>query len=244
MKEQLQLLERLQKIDNRIDHHARGLTRLPLEIQEIARNLVVMRREISEAREKVATLEKDLRKKEQDLAVEQEKIKRSERRLLGIKNQKEYNALSREIKLGKKVASEIEDASLGLMTEIEGIKKTLERKEKEYEGYEKSLLEKKAESEKVSAEANKALASLNAEREGIAQAIERDFLKRYQKVKEARGQAIAEMQNNSCTGCHIAIPPQLSIRVLKQEEMIICPNCNRILYVKPENIPEFNKIDA
>ena len=158
MKEQLQLLERLQEIDDRIDSYTRDLTRLPLEIQDIARNLVVMRREMSEARDKTAVLEKDLRKKEQDLAVEQEKIKRSERRLLGIKNQKEYNALSREIKLGKKVASEIEDASLGLMTEIEGLKKTLDRKEKEYELSEKTLLEKKAENETVTAEANKALA--------------------------------------------------------------------------------------
>jgi uncharacterized protein len=244
LKEQLQLLERLQEIDNIIDVHTRDLTRLPLEIQEIARSLVVMRREIAEAREKSAALEKELRKKEQDLAVEQEKIKRSERRLLGIKNQKEYNALAREIKLGKKVASEIEDASLGLMTEIESLKKSLDRKDKEYAGSEKSLLEKKAESEKITGEANKALGTLNVEKEKIAAAIERDFLKRYQKVKEVRGQAVAELQNNSCGACHIAIPPQLSIRVLKQEEMITCPNCHRILYVKPENIPEFNKMDA
>ena len=85
---------------------------------------------------------------------------------------------------------------------------------------------------------------MNAERENITPKIESDFLKRYQKVKEVRGQAIAELQNNSCGRCHIAIPPQLSIRVLKQEEMITCPNCHRILYVKPENIPEFNKMDV
>jgi len=215
-----------------------------MEIQEIARNLVTIRREISESGSKSEAIEKELRRKEQELATEQEKIKRSERRLLGIKNQKEYNALSREVKLGKKVASEIEDAILEFMTELEGIKKVLERKEREYKEFESSLLTKKAEAEELTAQANAALSALKAEKEGIVSELDRDFIKRYEIVKKARGSAVAEMLGGTCTACHMAVPPQLNIRILKQEEMITCPNCHRILYVKPENIPEFNKIDS
>jgi len=244
LKNQLALLEQLQEIDMQIDRYQSDLDRLPLEVQEIARQLVVLRREVSEAKEKADVLEKDLRKKEQDLAVEQEKIKRSERRLLGIKNQKEYNALSREVKLGKKVVSELEDLTLFFMTELESLKKTIDRKETEYQQYEKSLLDKKAEAEKVTKEATAVLAKLTSKREQISKAIDKDFLKRYHTVKKVRGTAIAEMQNGICTACHMAIPPQLNIRVLKQEEMIICPTCHRILYVKPENIPEYNKLGA
>ncbi len=220
------------------------MSRFPLEIQEIARSLVVLRREASEARDKIAALEKQYHRKELDLATEQEKIKKSERRLLSIKNQKEYNALSREVKLGKKVAGEIEDSILTLMAEIESLKKTLDKKENEYQESEQSLLAKKDQSEAVTKEAKSALVGLNTEKEGIASSLDRDFLKRYQIVKKARGTALAELQNGSCTGCHIAIPPQLNIRLLKQEEMITCPNCNRILYVKPENIPVLNKLDS
>jgi len=244
LKNQLALLEQLQQIDLQIDRYQSDLDRFPLEVQEIARQLVVLRREISEAKERADVLEKDLRKKEQDLAVEQEKIKRSERRLLGIKNQKEYNALSREVKLGKKVVGELEDLSLASMTELESLKRTTDRKETEYQQFEKSLLEKKAEAEAVMKEATNALVDLISKREEISQAIDRDFLKRYQTVKKVRGNAIAEIRNGICTACHMAIPPQLNIRVLKQEEMIICPTCHRILYVKPENLPEYNKLGA
>jgi len=244
LKNQLALLEQLQQIDLQIDRYQSDLDRFPLEVQEIARQLVVLRREISEAKERADVLEKDLRKKEQDLAVEQEKIKRSERRLLGIKNQKEYNALSREVKLGKKVVGELEDLTLASMTELESLKRTTDRKETEYQQFEKSLLEKKAEAEAVMKEATNALVDLTSKREEISQAIDRDFLKRYQTVKKVRGNAIAEIRNGICTACHMAIPPQLNIRVLKQEEMIICPTCHRILYVKPENLPEYNKLGA
>jgi len=244
LKEQLELLEKLQEIDTQIDYHERDLARLPVEVQEIARNLVVIRREISEKRDKLQTTEDALRKREQDLAAEQEKIKRSERRLLGIKNQKEYNALSKEVKLGKRVASEIEEIILGFMAEIETLKKSLEHKDADYSGFEKSLLDKKTEAESIGAGARKALTTLNFEKERVSDAIEGDFLKRYHTVKKVRGNAVAEMLNGICNACHMAVPPQLNIRVLKQEEMIICPNCHRILYVKPENIPEYNKLDS
>lgn len=244
MKEQIRLLEQLQEIDKQIFQYEQELERYPQEVQEIARSLVTTRREISEGRERLGVLEKDLRKKEQDLAIEQEKIKKSERRLLGIKNQKEYNALSREIKLGKKVAGELEDLILGLMSAVEGLKTSLEKKDQEYEENEKRLLEKKAEAETVTADAGNALTLLNLEKAKISEAIDRDFLKRYETVRKARGTAIAELLNGSCAACHMAVPPQLNIRVLKQEEMIVCPNCLRILYVKAENVPEANSIDS
>lgn len=243
MKDQLQYLTRLQEIDEKIDFHARDLARLPQEVQEIARNLVTLRREISEHKERLAAIEKELRAKERDLETEQDKIKRSERRLLGIKNQKEYNALSRQVKLGKKVAGEIEDAILAFMTETESIRKTLEKKETDYAGYEQSLLEKKAEEEKVTKAAQTALEALNAERAEVAEFVDRDYFKKYQTVRKVLGKALAEINSGTCSECHMAVPPQLNIRILKQEEIISCPNCQRILYVKPENIPAFNKID-
>lgn len=243
MKDQLQYLTRLQEIDEKIDVYQRDLARLPQELQEIARNLVTLRREISEHKERLAGIEKELRGKERDLETEQDKIKRSERRLLNIKNQKEYNALSRQVKLGKKVAGEIEDAVLGFMAEMEGIRKALEKKEKEYAAYEQDLHEKKAEEQMVSKSAHAALENLNAERTAVAEHVDRDYFKKYQTVRKALGKALAEMNNGSCSECNMAVPPQLNIRILKQEEIIICPNCQRILYVKPENIPAFNKID-
>jgi hypothetical protein len=244
LKEQIRLLEELQEIDSQMDVHEGDISRLPLEIQEIAKNLVVLRRDISDADAKSSSVEKELRKREQELVLEQEKIKRSERRLLSIKNQKEYNALSREVKLGKKVAAEIEEAILEFMGELETVKKTKERKEKEYADCEAALLAKKTEAEQITAKAEAALVSLKAERGKVIAQVDSDFLKKYGTLKKARGKAVAEMQSGTCTGCNMAIPPQLNIRVLKQEEMITCPNCHRILYVKPENIPEFNKIDS
>jgi uncharacterized protein len=244
LREQLMLLEQLQEIDAQIGRWEQDLARLPQETQEVARTLVVLRREITESQERLSVVEQDLKKKEQDLATEQEKIKRSERRLLGIKNQKECNALSREVKLGKKVVSEIEESLMGSMAEAESLRTGLDRRQKEYDTLEKTLLEKKSEAQSTSVEAEAALAELNAEKENLVKSIDRDYLKRYEIVRKARGYALAEVHNSSCSGCHMTIPAQLAITVLKQEELVVCPNCLRMLYVKPENIPEYNKLDS
>ncbi len=243
MKEQILLLAKLRDIDREIDVHEGNLTRLPLEVQDIARNLVSIRREVSEERERLAGVEKELRSKEADLATEQEKIKRSEKRLLGIKNQKEYNALNREVKLGKKVTGELEETILALMTEVESLKKSIEKKDAEYAGFEKELLEKKAEAEQITTASQEALIGLQSRKDVIADRIDSEFLKRYNIIKKARGDAVVELLNGSCAGCHMALPAQLVIRILKQEEMIICPNCLRMIYVEPQNIPVSNKIE-
>jgi predicted nucleic acid-binding Zn-ribbon protein len=244
LKDQLLLLHELQEIDSQIDRFEMDLARMPSEVQNIARNLVTLRREISEYQERLESVGKELRRKEQDLATEQEKIKRSERRLLGIRNQKEHNALSREVKLGKKVVGEIEDSILELMTETDSLKALVEKRQREYAQFEKDLLEKKAEAQVVESTATSALSLLNLQKGKLTDALDRDFLRRYETIKKVRGYAVAELKNGACSACNMTIPPQVNIKVLKQQEMITCPSCHRILYVKPENIPEYNKLEA
>ena len=98
-------------------------------------------------------------------------------------------------------------------------------------------MDKKAESEKILSQAAKALESLKIEQQELAENVTKEYYKRYTMVRKLRGDAVVELINGSCNGCHIAIPPQLGLRILRQQEFILCPNCHRILYVKPENIP-------
>lgn len=242
MKDLLLKLLELQEIDIQIDHFQQDIDRMPTELQEMAKSMVALRHEIDEALSQNGIIEKELRAKESDIAVEQEKIKKSERRLLSIKNLKEHDALSREIKLGKKVAGEIEETILELINQSEDLKKSAEKKQSELNNLETTIVQKKQETEKLLKTAKDSVEALTQQKDKIVVDIDQEYLKRYQIVKKARGNALAEMINGSCTGCYLSVPPQLNIRVLKQQEFLACPNCMRILYVKQENIPENNKM--
>ncbi len=46
------------------------------------------------------------------------------------------------------------------------------------------------------------------------------------------GVAVAEARNGSCSACFIALRPQVMAQIRRGEEIIICDNCNRILYYR------------
>ncbi|MCA1557572.1 MAG: C4-type zinc ribbon domain-containing protein, partial [Acidobacteria bacterium] len=55
------------------------------------------------------------------------------------------------------------------------------------------------------------------------------------------GVALAEARNNSCSACFMALRPQVMAEVRRGEEIIICENCNRILYYVPADAAQQNK---
>jgi hypothetical protein len=58
-------------------------------------------------------------------------------------------------------------------------------------------------------------------------------LSQYQRLLGTKaGIAIAEARGESCSGCYMSIPPQVYVNVKKNESIITCPNCGRILYFK------------
>jgi hypothetical protein len=243
LKNQLALLAELQAIDSQIDKHENDLAKFPAEAQEIARKLVTVRRELDEAESELKTIQETQKKKEAELATEQEKIKRTEKKLLNIKNQKEYNALTREVKLGKKVEGELEEALLELMNRSEALNKEIEKKTRIRDELESGLDQKRAEAKKAASDAESELTKLNESKAELSKDIKTQYLKRYGTIKQVRGTAIAEVHDGTCNACHMSVPPQLAIKVFKQEELIICPNCQRMLYVREENIPEYNKME-
>jgi len=64
------------------------------------------------------------------------------------------------------------------------------------------------------------------------------FAKYEQLLKGRRGVAIARMEGELCTACHIAMRPAVAARVRKNEELLTCDNCQRILYYVPPAAPE------
>jgi hypothetical protein len=54
------------------------------------------------------------------------------------------------------------------------------------------------------------------------------------------GLAVVEIRGGTCQGCHMNIPPQLFNLIQRNEQVIPCPNCQRILHWRPERAEEAN----
>jgi len=231
LKEQLELLWELQKIDLELENIKEERERYPKEIKKLDERQNIEKERVQKEKERVESLEKTRRQKEGLLNVEQEKIKKAERRMSEVKTNKEYQALLSEIDMIKGTNSRIEEEVLQVLDEIDELKKDLFKREKEVgitlekiEGERKKIQEKMALDERVWNE--------QMERRGVlSKQIESKLFKLYNTLKDKRGGVgVVNVKNETCQGCFVNVPPQMFIEVQKNNALIRCPHCNRILY--------------
>ena len=231
LREQLKLLWELQKIDLELKGIKEEKDRYPKEIKKLDEKQKIEKERIQKEREKIESLEKTRRQKEGHLNTEQEKIKRAEGRMSEVKTNKEYQALLSEIDTIKEANSRIEEEILQVMDEIDELKKDFSKREKEMgstlekiEGERKKLQEKTAQGEKAWSERVE-------RRELLSKQIESKLVKLYNTLKEKRqGVGVVSVKNETCQGCFLNVPPQVFIEVQKNNALVRCPHCNRILY--------------
>jgi predicted nucleic acid-binding Zn-ribbon protein len=87
------------------------------------------------------------------------------------------------------------------------------------------------------------LAARRQERERLMEALPKQLSATYKRISTRirDGVAVAEARNGSCSACFMALRPQVMAEVRRGEEIIMCDNCNRILYYVPQDSAQQNK---
>ena len=231
MKKQLQLLWKLQTVEQQIEEAQRKQGAYPLELERLQALLKAQEEQQEEEKRRIEELEKERIAMEGELELENERIKRSQLKLLEIKTNKEYQALLKEIEMGKEHNSQREEEIIRMLDEIDQLKtdyaSSTERVRKEKKEIEEETAQVKGQMAKVEQD----ISHWHQTKEEILKETDPDLLKRYNTLKEKRnGIAVVLVKNEGCQGCFVNIPPQMYNEVQKNKEIILCPNCHRILY--------------
>ena len=174
-----------------------------------------------------------------ELKKHEEQIKKYTTQMYEVKTNKEYTALKVEIDKGKTESLKIEDQILQLMMKEDELKGALGRRTTE-------LAEMSVRREQLEEEVNSQLAQANVERATLAQQrTERSgklavsLLRRYEQIRSARGGSplalVVEAPGGRaivCGECHMIVRPQVIVEIAKQEELVACESCGRILHLE------------
>jgi predicted nucleic acid-binding Zn-ribbon protein len=231
VKAQLQLLWKLQTLEGQLAEAQQEKESYPVTLERLQSFLKEQEEQKERAKKEIEELEKERVKMEGELAIETEKLKRSQLKLLEIKTNKEYLALLHEIEGGKERNSQREEEIIKLLEEID-------QRKADYVSTAEKIKQERAAIEDEQAKVKNQMAKVEQDivrwqqtRQEILQQLAPEHLKRYTMLKERRnGIAVVLVKNEGCQGCFVNIPPQLYNEVQKYEEIILCPNCNRILY--------------
>lgn len=235
MQKNLALLEELQRMDLRVDGHNAAKLKLQEEMAALDAKIAEASAVKAEREEAVAALEEEKRSLEENLVTESDNIVRSEARLKEIKTQKEYQAVSKEITAARKLKAELEDQVLQRITRIDELKAEIAGLEDGFMEMEKGIEAEKGERQSKIDELERVNAGDLVEREKVAKGLPASSVKRYEALRERRqGLAVVEARDGSCLGCNMNLPPQIYNNLYKQIELITCPHCQRVLFLRDQ----------
>jgi predicted nucleic acid-binding Zn-ribbon protein len=186
-------------------------------------------------------LESEKKAKEAEIQQTTEMIKRWDARLKEAKSGREYQAFMREINGAKRDISEIENAVLKIMEELDKIDSTRNDEKHKIEEIGQRLQQTAEPSKTRISLLAKRIQELEVQKNAIAKNITPSMLSMYEQIKKQRQTAIVGVKKSICQGCHVNIHPQLFNEVIMNSKIILCPHCQRILYYVEDTAVEEQK---
>ena len=231
MQEPLQLLIELQEIERKIKILAEDKARAPKEIASLEEKKREAEARLEDKKivlESTKKLRRDLEREVEDL--EGRKAK-SKQKLLEVKSNKEYQATLKEIEdIGELVRGR-EDQIIEQMESADELDSQIKEHQLSVAEAIKKLEEEGAQLERDAEKADSLIMSLGEQKEQLKPKIPVDLLQKYQFLRDNRGGvALAPVNRGTCGVCHMNLPPQTFIDLQKNETMMNCPNCQRIIY--------------
>ena len=234
IEEKLQHLYELQKIDTEIDKIKTLRGELPLEVQDLEDEIAGLETRLENYKNEINEASKSIAAKKQEILKSEELIKKYTEQLDNVRNNREYDALSKEVEF-QKLEIELQNKRIREAQKLKAEKEVdLEIAKKQHEEKKNDLDAKKAELDDIIAETHKDEENLTKKSEELAANIDERLLTAYRKIRaNARnGLAVVTVNRDACGGCFNKIPPQRQLDIRSRKKIIVCEYCGRILIDK------------
>lgn len=221
----------IQEKDRRLARLTQEAKDIPLRKKELDRRLDAHRCSLEQAQEDLKKSQASVKEAEVEIEVINGKVRKYKEQQFQIKNNDEYRALEHEIEKAGVEISALEDKELLLMGQTDEVRKRIEEIQKGMKADEAHIAEDLQLLEQRSIELDKQIESMLAERAQLAEKIPVDMLSRYERImKHLKDLAIVPIENGSCGGCHMNLPPQVINNAKKDDSLTVCTYCGRIVY--------------
>jgi predicted nucleic acid-binding Zn-ribbon protein len=235
MNADLERLIVLQRLDSAANDARRRLAEAPEREKALEARLAAARDAVAVAKARLAESQTIRRDHEKTVALHQGRLSKFREQAMAVKTNQEYHAIQHEISFAQSEMKAAEDAVLEKMLEGDDLTAGVKRAEADLAAEQKKVDADKKAIAAEAAELTAALDKLAAERADVVRALTPQALAVFELVAKRRnGVAIAEARDGICTICHVRMRPQVFNNILKNDQIIQCDSCNRIMYSVPK----------
>jgi predicted nucleic acid-binding Zn-ribbon protein len=231
VEQKLKALYELQTIHTKVDKIRQVRGELPMEVADLEDDVAGLETRIQKIKSELDDLEDDIVTRKNLIKESQANIKKYETQLNEVKNNREYDAISKEVEIqGLDIQvseKKIREFGFEIVTKTQVYEKALA----DLDARKSDLDAKKAELGTITAETEKEENELTAQAEKAKAGIDERLLIAYTRLRgnAKNGLAVVTIQRDSCSGCFNQIPPQRQSDIRQRKKIIVCEHCGRIL---------------
>jgi len=230
LQDRLKTIYQLQLIDDQLDELEELRGDLPNTVKELEEKIDRVKEDISNMEKEQKESLKKRSRNELDIEKLTENQKKFKSQLYQVRNNKEYDALTKEIdhtenqiEMLTKENDSLADLSKSLSVQADEVKPMLDELKLE-------LKENKTDLKEIIKANEKEEAKLLGKRKKIESEVKRSDLSAYMRIRKAKkGKAIATIKRSACSGCHNVVPSQRQLEIRQNNKLYLCEYCGRIL---------------
>eukprot|EP01012_Entosiphon_sulcatum_P052585 TRINITY_DN72279_c0_g1_i1.p1 TRINITY_DN72279_c0_g1~~TRINITY_DN72279_c0_g1_i1.p1 ORF type:complete len:252 (+),score=82.00 TRINITY_DN72279_c0_g1_i1:34-789(+) len=221
----------LQKIDSKIDEIKTLKGELPMEVKDLEDEIEGLQKRVQNIDAEIASINEFIEQKTEGKKEALALIKKYEKQQDNVKNNREFEAINKEMELQelevKLNEKHIKDANFELKDR--GVAR--QRTEDKIGDVEDVLKGKKKELEKIIGETEKEEAVLAEKSNAAREKVDARLLSAYERIRSSyrNGLAVVPIHRDSCGGCFNVIPPQRQSEIRQHKKIIVCEHCGRVL---------------
>lgn len=231
VEEKLRALYSLQLVDSEVDKIRTLRGELPLEVQDLEDEVAGLETRIGNLKNESMELEKSIAKKNNEIVTSQGLIKKYEEQQSNVRNNREYDSLSKEIEF-QTLEIELCNKKIREFTiQVTEKKEMISDAQTNLDERQRDLENKKAELDDITRDTEKEEALLDSKSGELQTKIEDRLLTAYKRIRSnaRNGLAVVRVERDACGGCFNQIPPQRQLDIKSRKKIIVCEYCGRIL---------------
>jgi uncharacterized protein len=228
---ELERLIQLQAIETRTADARKRMAETPVRIAALDAQINAAREEVTSAKQAVADNQARRRSIDKDLLAAQQRLSKSKDQLMEVKTNHEYHAMQTQIAAATTEVGRIEELMLVNMVEADDVTARLKKAEAALKAAEGAVAAARKLIENESTEMAKVLAASQDERAALVPQIDRRLMDMFERVLKGRqGVAVTEAIDGHCSLCHVSLRPQVYNTIRRNDQIVQCDHCQRILY--------------
>ena len=189
---------------------------------------------VAAAKERIAQNGTTRRDIEKDVTLHQGRLSKFREQGMKVKTNQEYHAIQHEIAFAQNEIKVHEDRMLERMMELDDLSAALKTADTELASTQQSVESEKTAIVTEHDVLRDLVEALTAERAGVVSSLSAEALTIFERVSGRRnGIAMSEARDGVCTLCHVRLRPQVFNTVRRNDAVLQCDHCNRILYFVP-----------